>query len=133
MVQVIKRIKIEGEYHETRMALSDSEWELIQKHYPQGNESFVLAEKNTEVKTKSPALVEAKSPEKREDKAGRDPNDDKPDMKDYVVVKQRAMDYFHEENWDKSLHYLEMLYKIKTFGWIASKMGQCKKNAAAER
>lgn len=130
MVQVIKRVKIDGEYHETKMALSDSEWKLLQEHYPQGNESFVLAD-NTEVKTVKPTLET--SPEKQEDKAGREPDDDKPDMKNYPIVKQRAMDYFHEENWDKSLYYFEMLYKIKTFGWIANKMAQCKKNAAAER
>jgi len=119
MVQVIKRMKVNGKVHEHRMSFSDSEWELIQKHYPFGGTSFELAGK--------------KEKEKKEfDTPGRKEGDDKPNMKDYNVVKDRGMQLFKEEKWEKALYYFETAYKLKGFNWLGSKISQCKKNAQAD-
>ena len=111
-------MKIKGKIYENPMSFSDKEWAILKKHYPFGGVSFILAsEVEKEVKV---------------DVAGRDDDDDKPNMKDYNVVKDMAMSYFREENWEKALYYLEAASKIKNFGWLNGKINQCRRNIKAE-
>lgn len=110
MVQVIKRTKVDGKEFETTMAFSDSEWKILQKHYPSGGVSFELA------KEKLPA------------KPGRAKDDDKPRMRDYNTLKDKANGYFKEGDWDKALYYYEEAYKLKSFPWLVGKINACKNN-----
>ncbi len=114
MVQVIRKTKVRGEIEEHTMSFSDQEWELLQKHYPSGGVSF-------EVMSEQKPVQE-----------GRDEDDDKPNMKDYNVVKELAMDHFRKEEWEKALYYFEIAYKLKSHGWISGKINTCKKNAMAQ-
>ncbi len=131
MVQVVKKTKVDGVIHETEMAFSDNEWKLLQEHYPISDLNinkvgFELVDgsqvENNDV-PKSDAPI---------DGAGRDKDDDKPKMRDYTVVKDRAMDYFREENWDKALYYFQVAHKLKGHAWLVGKMTLCKKNAEAD-
>jgi len=54
--------------------------------------------------------------------------DTKPNMEDYDIVKGKAMEYFKEENWEKSLYYFEAAHRLKSFSWITGKINKCKKN-----
>ena len=122
MVQVIKRTKVKGEMFELAMSFSDVEWKIIQKHYHQKNVSFELVKEEVKPIIVTPVV----------EKQGRAVDDDKPNMKDYNVVKDRAMEYFREENWDKALYYLEAAHRLKSFGWLTGKINKCKNNAAAD-
>ena len=113
MVQVVKRVKIKGEVHESIMSFTDQEWFLIQQHYPFGGVSFELKAEKSQIA----------------DKAGRSVDDDKPNMKDYNVVKDMAMEYFKQENWDKALYYFERAYELKSHAWLVGKITKCKQYA----
>jgi len=116
-------MKVDGEMIELAMSFSDVEWKLIQKHYPQKNVSFELA---------NPVEVAKPIDNLKPAEKGRDVDDDKPNMKDYNIVKDRANEYFREENWDKALYYFEAAKKLKSFGWLVGRINKCKKNAAAD-
>jgi len=77
-------------------------------------------------------LLGGKVDNKKDSLVGRDKDDDKPNMKDYFVVKERGMAYFHEQNWDKALYYLQAAKKLKGFGWLSSKIAECEANAKKE-
>lgn len=113
MVQVIKKVKIDGITHETTMSFSDGEWQLIQKHYPKEGVSFEQIERKT-----IPDL----------DKPGRAKDDDKPQMRDYNDLKDKAMDHFRKEEWEKAKYYFEECRKLKSFGWLNGKINQCVEN-----
>lgn len=119
MVQVLRKTKIEGEVFENVMSFSDQEWKLIQEHYPMGGVSFerMGMEESIKALEKKPIA-----------KPGRDDDDDKPNMKDYSIVKDRAMQFFKDEDWQKALYYFEAAHKLKSFGWLNGKINQCKKN-----
>ncbi len=125
MVQVVMKSKIEGEVFEVVKSYSDEEWKILQKHYPNGGVSFERLGMEASIKaTKKDMPITAK--------AGRDVDDDKPNMKDYVVVKDRAMSFFKDEEWEKALYYFQAAHKLKSFGWLNGKIAQCKKNIAAD-
>lgn len=112
MLQIIKRVKVNGEIHETKMAVSDSEWKVLQENYPFGGVSFSL------------------NKGKKEPVKGRESDDDKPKMVEYAKLKDAAMGYFKEENYEKALYYFEEAYKHKSFGWIIGKINRCKEELA---
>lgn len=118
MIQVIKRTKIDGEIHETTMAFCAFEWDLMKKHYPADGISFHPI--NEVVAVKAAKVTDAIP--------GRDADDDKPDMKNYGLVKDRAMDYFREENWDRALYYFKAAHKLKSFSWLNGKITKCERN-----
>lgn len=120
MVQVIKKTKVGGVTHETKMAFSDNEWKTIQRHYPFGGVSFELAGGQT--KSDIPKA-----------KPGREKGDDKPNMNDYLAVKERGMELFKEENWDKAIYYFQAAYKLKSHGWLNGKINTCRKNLRAHQ
>lgn len=107
---------VDGKIHEHKMSFSDSEWKLLKREYPYGGISF------EEIK-EEPMPV---------DTEGREEKDDKPNMKDYNVVKDMGMMYFKEEKWEKALYYFEAAYKLKSHAWLNGKISRCKKYAIAE-
>jgi hypothetical protein len=113
MIQVIKIVKVNGEEHKTKMAFSDNEWALIQKHYPFGGVRFVI-------KDEKENIVPIK---------GRAKDDDKPMMKDYNLLKEKANIYFRNEDWSKALYYYQACFKLKSHGWLSGKIAKCKENA----
>ena len=120
MVRVIKKVKVRGEVFSHEICFSDNEWALLQKEYPKdGNVTFHLKEE------------EEQKP--LEDKPGREPDDDKPLLKDYQTLKDRGMEFFKEENWDKALYYFELAAQIKNYGWLNGKINVCKRNAEADK
>lgn len=125
MIQVIKRTKVDGEMHEVVMSFTAGEWKLMQKHYPSGGVSFHPMNNPEPIKAAKPTEVIKAKP-------GRDDDDDKPNMKDYNTVKNRAVELFNEEDWDKALYYFNAAYKLKSFGWLVGKINKCKKNIEAE-
>ncbi len=125
MVQVVMKSKIEGEVFEVVKSYSDEEWKVLQKHYPSGGVSFELLGIEAGVKPLGKDVTSTA-------KVGRDVDDDKPNMKDYTVVKDRAMSFFKEEDWEKALYYFQAAHKLKSFGWLNGKIAQCKKNIAAD-
>lgn len=110
MVQVIKKVIIDGVTHESTMSFSDGEWKLIQEHYPTGDVSFEKIEKKTIPKIDLP---------------GREKDDDKPKMKDYNDIKDLAMSHFKKEEWEKAKYYFEEARKLKSFGWLNGKINEC--------
>ena len=115
MVQAIRRMLVDGIIEKHTMSFSDSEWKLLQNSYPYGGMSFEKVEEEPE-----------------EDTKGREETDDKPNMKDYNVVKDMGMMYFKEEKWEKALYYFEAAYKLKSHAWLSGKINTCKKYAIAE-
>lgn len=122
MVQVIKRTKVKGKVYESPMVFSDSEWKMIQKHYPNGvgNATFHLTDsKGDDVKE---IIAEKVS------KPGREKDDDKPKMKDYEELKDKAVAHFRKEEWEKAKYYFEEARKLKNHGWLSGKINTCIKN-----